>query len=133
MSRETGSFQKRGVMDYQISEHNDRPFVECLPGPEKLNTEQDALDLVAACGENRLDRLMIHAENLTGDFYHLSTGVAGAILQKFVNYRIRVAAVLDPDQANQGKFREMMIETNRGNQFRVFFDRESAADWLVSE
>lgn len=119
-------------MDYELSEHNNRKFVETLPGPEKLATEQDALDLVAACGEYRVDRLMIHGESLTDDFFRLSTGVAGAVLQKFVNYRIRVAAVVSPEQANQGKFREMMLETNRGSQFRIFFDRETAADWLTS-
>ncbi|HZW02659.1 MAG TPA: DUF4180 domain-containing protein [Anaerolineaceae bacterium] len=118
-------------MEYQISEKNNRQYIEVVDGSQKLASEQEALDLVAICGEHRLPRLMIHAENLTEDFYHLSTGVAGAILQKFVNYQIRVAAVLPPEKASQGKFGEMVLESNRGNQFRVYSTRGEAEDWLT--
>jgi PadR family transcriptional regulator, regulatory protein AphA len=91
------------------------------------------LELVAACGEYNTDRVMLHASHLTDDFYQLRTGLAGAVLQKFANYRIRAAAVLTPEFVNQGRFREMVMEANRGNQFRVFYDRESAEAWLTSQ
>lgn len=105
-------------------------YLECLPG-EVLASEREALELVAACGENGTDRLMLHAGNLTEDFYRLRTGLAGEILQKFGNYRIRVAAVLTPELVNQGRFREMVLEANRGNEFRVFYNREAAERWLT--
>jgi PadR family transcriptional regulator, regulatory protein AphA len=102
-----------------------------LPETDKLSSEQDALELVGVCGEYNTDRVMLHASNLTDDFYQLRTGLAGAVLQKFANYRIRAAAVLTPELVNQGRFREMVLEANRGNQFRVFYDRESAEAWLI--
>jgi PadR family transcriptional regulator, regulatory protein AphA len=104
-----------------------------LPETDKLSSEQDALELVGVCGEYNTDRVMLHASNLTDDFYQLRTGLAGAVLQKFANYRIRAAAVLTPELVNQGRFREMVLEANRGNQFRVFYDRESAEAWLTSQ
>lgn len=110
---------------------NGLPF--SLSETDKLSSEQDALELVAACGEYNTDRVMLHASNLTDDFYQLRTGLAGAVLQKFANYRIRAAAVLTPELVNQGRFKEMVLEANRGNQFRVFYDRESAEAWLTSQ
>src|SRR5512145_266838 len=106
---------------YRLVNHPSHPYLECLPGEARLDSERAALELVAACIENGTDRLLLHAENLTGDFYRLQTGLAGAILLKFSNYRLRVAAVLTPELVNQGRFQEMVLETNRGRQFRVFY------------
>ncbi len=119
-------------MEYRLISHSLNPYLDCVPGEEKLASERDALDLIAACVENGTNRIMLHAENLTDDFYHLRTGLAGEILQKFSNYWIKAAAVLTPELVDQGRFREMVLEANRGNQFRVFFDTEAAEKWLVS-
>jgi len=105
-------------------------MIECLPGDGWLEKESQALDLVAACGESGTQNLMIHAGVLTDDFFRLRTGLAGAILQKFSNYHIRTALILSPELVNQGRFREMVLEANRGNQLRVFYNREQAVAWL---
>lgn len=110
---------------------SDQPYLECMPDGQQLNGENEALDLIAACGENETDRLLLHAENLPADFYRLSSGLAGKLLLKFSNYRIRVAAILPAELVHQGRFREMVLETNRGNEFRVFQEREAAEQWLV--
>lgn len=120
-------------MEYQLVNINSQTYVECLPNQDQLASEANALDLVAACGECGTNRLMLHASNLPEDFYQLNTGLAGEVLLKFSNYRLRVAAVLTPELVNQGRFREMALETNRGNQFRIFYDRQSAQDWLISK
>jgi PadR family transcriptional regulator, regulatory protein AphA len=118
-------------MEFSVVEKGEEKYIECLPGTGLIAKENDALDIVAACGEHRILRVMIHAENLSDDFFKLRTGLAGAVLQKLVNYHIRAAAVLTPEQVDQGKFKDMVIETNRGNQFRVFYEREKAEEWLV--
>jgi PadR family transcriptional regulator AphA len=120
-------------MEYQLVMTNSESYLDCLPGEQRLESEADALDLVAACGEHGTSRLMLHAENLTDDFYRLQSGLAGQVLLKFSNYRLKVAAVLTPELVNQGRFREMVLETNRGNQFRIFYDRSSAEQWLVGQ
>jgi hypothetical protein len=95
----------------------------------RLESELEALDLAAVCVENETDRLLLYAESLTEDFYRLRTGLAGEILQKFVNYNIQVAAVIPLEQVNQGRFQEMVLEANRGCQFHVFQTREKAEQW----
>ncbi len=52
--------------------------------------EQDALDVMVNAG---CDRIILHAENLSPDFFRLASGVAGAVLQKFVTFGCRVAIV----------------------------------------
>jgi PadR family transcriptional regulator, regulatory protein AphA len=130
--RQSTSNEKKGkFMNYQLITKGDIAYLECLPG-YVLESEREALDLVAACGENGTERLLLYAANLPDGFYRLHSGLAGCILQKFSTYRMRVAAVLTPELVNQGRFREMVLEANRGNQFRVFYSREAAEAWLAS-
>jgi PadR family transcriptional regulator, regulatory protein AphA len=118
-------------MNYRIMYIEKTPYIEVLPNGNFIAGEQDALNWIALCGEEKTSKLMIHAENLSPDFFDLSTGVAGEILLKFVNYTIRVAAILTPELVNRGKFREMVLETNRGSDFRVFYDRNQAENWFL--
>jgi PadR family transcriptional regulator AphA len=106
-------------------------YVECDPQGGLIQSENDALDLVAVCGESETQNLLIHAANLPEAFYELRTGLAGVILLKFTNYRIRAAAVLDPAKSGQGRFGEFAMETNRRNDFRIYPDAESAVSWLL--
>ncbi len=39
--------------------------------------------------------MIIREQNITPDFFDLKTGIAGKILQKFSNYRVRLAIVSD--------------------------------------
>jgi hypothetical protein len=119
-------------MQTQLIEFNGVKILECLPDGGVIASEADALELVAICGENQVDRVMLHASNLADDFYYLRTGLAGAVLLKFSNYHIRAAAILSPKLVSRGHFREMVMETNQGNQFRVFYDREMVLKWLGS-
>lgn len=91
------------------------------------------LDLVAACGENRARRLLLHAGSLPAEFFELQTRLAGEVLLKFSNYHIKSAAVIPAEQAFQGRFGAMVLETNRGNQFRVYDNRAAALDWLAGD
>jgi hypothetical protein len=119
-------------VNYRLVEHPQNNYVECLAGEGQISSENDALDLVAACGEYQASRLLINAENFPEEFFNLRTGLAGAVLQKFATYMVKVAAVLPPEQANQGRFGEMVLEANRSNRmFHVFSEHEKAEGWLV--
>ena len=118
-------------MNTRLIKKDGQTYIECLPSAWRLESACEALDLVAVCGENGADRLLLHAESLTEKFYRLRTGLAGEILQKFVNYHIRVAAMIPLNLVNQGRFHEMVLEVNRGSQFRVFQSREKAEQWLI--
>lgn len=119
-------------MNCRVITIGDKKYVECVSSEEKLKTEQDTLDLIAATIENDTGLLMLHGEALSEDFFKLSTGVAGAMLQKLVNYQVRTAAVISDELSNKGRFREMALESNKSSHFRIFNTREEAESWLVS-
>ena len=53
----------------------------------------DTNDFLSACFEHQADWAVIPLERLGPDFLQLSTRLAGEAIQKFVNYRVRLALV----------------------------------------
>ncbi|GAA2212134.1 hypothetical protein GCM10009850_075960 [Nonomuraea monospora] len=93
---------------------------------EPLNTTADVLDLIAEAWGHHVPWVAVPIERLPGDFFKLSTGVAGEITQKFANYRIGLAIVGDTDHhaAAGNAVRAWIIEANRGGQ--LWFVRDEA-------
>lgn len=120
-------------METRLVEKDGRQYVDCLPGGQLLTSEADALDLVAACGEHGVPRLMLHAENLSEAFYDLRTRLAGSVMLKFTNYWIKVAAVLPAERLQTGRFAEMAVETRLNREFRIFTDLAAAETWLLAD
>jgi hypothetical protein len=120
-------------MNYRLIENPTHNFIECLPDPTPLSSAQNALDLVGGCGEYGVSRLLIPEGCLSEDFYNLKTGLAGEVLLKFSNYRIKAAAVIPNETVGKGKFYEFALETNRGRDFRIFQDYQKAVDWLIQD
>jgi len=106
-------------------------FVEGPPDRPVMRTVDDAALVVETCFSNRALSALLYAENLTEHFFDLSSGEAGAVLQKLRNYRIRVAVVYSRDRVRfSTKFGELVTEENRGNHFRLFESAEAAREWL---
>lgn len=124
--------EERNRMNYKISVNGTKKYVELISAQPPLSTEQDAVDLVALCIENETNLLMLHTQALADDFFNLRTRIAGNMLQKFVNYHVKTAAVIPKELVGKGKFKEMVAESNKGNHFRVFEGREDAESWLLT-
>lgn len=118
-------------MNYEEKLRNGRYYINCVED-EVIRSEHDALDLIGACGEIGACGVLLHAANLNEEFYRLKSGLAGAVLQKFGQYRVRLAAVI-PSRFIEGRFGEMVWEANRGGQFRVFEEQQQALDWLLAD
>jgi len=118
--------------EVRLSEKRGHKFVEAVGGKALIEDEKDVVDLIGVCAEFDADRIMLHGGILSERFFDLKSGQAGMIFQKFVNYQIRIAAVVSRDQI-RGKFGEFVLETNRGFQVRVFSDRQEAESWLLCD
>lgn len=112
-------------------EANGKAYLDCPAGSVRIANERDALDLVALCGEHETENLLLNGECLDPAFFDLKTGLAGEVLLKLSNYRIRTAVILPQERIGNGRFAEFVLETNRGNQFRVYGQREVAEKWLT--
>jgi hypothetical protein len=60
-----------------------------------INSTQDGLDLLGNLYYQGFDKIIVYEENITPDFFDLKNGIAGEILQKFSNYRIKLAIIGD--------------------------------------
>ncbi len=98
-----------------------------------LRSEADVMDVIAAAWEHEVSKVMLQEQALSDEFFQLRTGLAGYALQKFVNYRIRTAAVISDEAAIQGRAREMVAELNKGRDFRVFASMDEAEAWLLAD
>ena len=58
---------------------------------DPISTPDDASDLVGAAWSHQANLVAVPVERLDPEFFRLSTGIAGEITQKLVNYRLRLA------------------------------------------
>lgn len=120
-------------MRFSIHEMSGEKYIRCVPSDEPICSERQALDLLGACCEYDVGRIMLPDGALGEAFFRLGTGVAGAILQKLTNYQTRVAIVIEDETAVKGKFREFITECNRGGGVHFFQNEEAAAVWLAGQ
>ena len=84
-----------------------------------ISDVQDAVDLLGNISFSGCSRIIIMERNLSPDFFRLQTGLAGEILQKFSNYRIKLAIVGDFSKYKSKSIQDFIRESNKGN--RIFF------------
>jgi Domain of unknown function (DUF4180) len=70
-------------------------ILACDPRQKIIGSDRDAVGLIAEAHEQRADLLLLPVERLDENFFTLKTGLAGAIVQKFVQYGLRLAIVGD--------------------------------------
>jgi hypothetical protein len=89
----------------------------CDTEGKKLRTERDATDLISEALCQSASLVVIPVERLHEDFFRLKTRVAGEFLQKFVNYRRRVAILGDISRyvEESDALRDFVYECNRGD------------------
>jgi hypothetical protein len=95
--------------------HGVRALV-CVPDGTKLGGDRDAAEIIGEALGHHADLVVIPVERLDDDFFMLSTGIAGQILQKFVTYGLRLAIVGDMTRylADSSALRALVYESNRG-------------------
>lgn len=95
---------------------------------------RSALDvMMTAKYESKTDRIAIQKEALAEEFFILSSGLAGEILQKFTNYGVKCAIYGDLSHYTSKPLRDLIRESARGK--TVFFadSEEAAAAWLAKD
>ena len=92
---------------------------------------QSALDLMTVRAETGCKSIALNREAIMGDFFVLSTGIAGEILQKFVNYGFKLAIYGDFAHETSAALRNFIRESNEGRD--IFFqpDANSATEKLA--
>jgi hypothetical protein len=75
--------------------------------------------------------LLLDETQLGARFFDLRSGLAGEVLQKFTNYRVRLAIIVADANAHGSRFAELVREHRTHNAVRFFSTTQLARQWLA--
>ena len=109
--------------------------IAVVSGDEKIITDTaSALDLLMTVKyETGACRIAIDKNVIADDFFILSTGMAGEILQKFINYHIKAAIWGDYSQYTSKPLRDFIYESNHGKDFFFVASKAQAVEKLADQ
>lgn len=118
-------------MNYKLININDKPFVARLEDDVLIRDEQSMLDMLMTIAyETGLSRVIIDKENLTEDFFDLSNKIAGNILQKVINYNMKLAIIGEFSNYDSKALRDFIFECNSGKDIFFVEDEDNAVKLL---
>lgn len=116
-------------MNYKIVEKANKRYIE-LKDP--FTCEDDVVDVIGTCISNNTKLVLLKEEVINESFINLKSGLAGMVLQKFMNYHMKVSAVIEDKNKIQGRFEELLRELNKSTNFRVFDTFRDAENWILN-
>lgn len=98
--------------------------LSCAPDGPLLDGERAALDLIGDALGQEAQLVAVPVERIADEFFRLRSGVAGAVVQKFATYRLRLAVVGDISGhlAGSTALRDFVYESNQGDQLWFLTD-----------
>jgi len=117
-------------MDIEEHSRNGIKIIEVIPENRMILTVDEGLDLLGNIYYQGFDRVILHEHTITPMFFDLKTGIAGEILQKFSNYRVRLAIVGDFTKYQGKSIRDFIYESNKKKQINFVSSKEEALEIL---
>ena len=113
----------------EIKQINDIAIVN---SNERIITDtQTAMDFMMSVKyETGCSKIVLNKEAITEDFFILSKGIAGEILQKFINYRIKFAVCGDFSNYTSKPLKDFIYESNNGKDIFFVPDTDTAVKML---
>ncbi len=109
-------------MEIKIKNNN---IAKIISDTYLITNPQTALDTIMAVRyETGCNRIIFDKSHLVEEFFDLKTKLAGDVLQKFINYKFKVAIVGDFSVYNSNSLKDFIYETNKGKD--IFFVSEEA-------
>lgn len=100
-------------MNIRLIENKGTFIAEVTSDKIFINNPQDALDCMMSCLYQDAESIIWHQKNIHPDFFDLKTKLAGEVLQKFSNYKARLAIVGDFDNLESKSLRDFVFESNK--------------------
>ena len=110
---------------------NDKQIAEVISADKIIESAEDGLSLLGDLYYQGFDKIIIYEKNISPEFFDLKTGIAGEILQKFSNYRVRLAIVGDFSKYSSKSLKDFIYESNKGRQIN-FIDSKAEAIKILS-
>ncbi len=91
---------------------NNLIIAEFTPEEVVLSTAQEFLQMMM---DAAADGIIVQQKNINEKFFDLQSGLAGEMLQKVINYRLRLAIVGDFSMYESKSLKAFIAESNRSN------------------
>ena len=117
-------------MEIKTHQANNSQIAEVISEEIVVKTPEEGLQLLVDLYYQDFDKIIIHEKNITPEFFDLKTGIAGEILQKFSNYRVRLVIVGDFIQYPGKSIKDFIYESNHGKQVNFLDSLEEAVERL---
>lgn len=117
---------------YTVKEFSGRKVVIGDDNGPLLASERDVNDWVSAAWDAEAQLVVVPTSRLSHEFFRLSTRIAGAIIQKFVNYRSQLVILGDISGciSDSNALRAFVHESNRGREVWFLPDLDALAERL---
>ncbi len=94
---------------------------------------ESAIDFIMSIKyETNCNKIALNKSAVLGDFFILSKGLAGEILQKFINYQTRFAIYGDYSKYTSKPLKDFIYESNNGKDI-FFVENEEEAIKMLSK
>lgn len=120
-------------MHIEIHQVNDTRIAEIVSDNMVIANAEDGLDLLGNLYYQDIDKIILHQKNITAAFFDLKTGIAGEILQKFSNYRVRLAIVGDFSNYQSNSLHKFIVESNKHGQVNFVVSVAAAIERFTSK
>jgi len=120
-------------MNIITHEHQDNQLAEVVSDGLLITTAEDGLQLMADLYYQGFDRIAVYEKNISPAFFDLKTGLAGEILQKFSNYRVRLAIIGDFSNYTSKSLRDFMYESNQQKHIHFAGSLEEAKEAMLKK
>lgn len=119
-------------MQIQTIEINNQQIAEVISDKIIIEKEQDAVDLLGNLYFQGINKVILYEKNIATDFFDLKTKLAGEILQKFSNYRVRLVIVGNFENIKSNSLNDFIFECNNGKQVNFLKSREEAIEKILA-
>lgn len=120
-------------MNIQIHKTGNTQIAEVITTEMLIKNSEDALQLLLDLYYQGFDRIIIHEKNITPAFFDLKNGIAGEILQKYSNYRVRLVIVGEFTKYQGKSLKDFIYESNKGKQVNFLESTELAVAKLLND
>lgn len=118
-------------MDVSTITKNEKEIAVIYSKDVLITDPQSALDLfMTVLYDTGSRRMILSKSSLCADFFDLSTKLAGEILQKVVNYKLKLAIVGDFSIDSSKSLKEFIYESNKGDNIFFLPDQKKALEIL---
>lgn len=125
------TFPRRNNMKIIPHHIHKKMIAEIISEQIIIMNAEDALELLGSLYYQDFEGVILHEKNISPDFFDLTSGMAGEILQKFSNYRVLFSLVGDFQKYPSQSLKDFIYESNKAGKISFVNSVDEAIQKLL--